>query len=379
MPGRGVTRVVLCVAGEASGDALLAPAVARLATTGFAPAGVGGDRAVAAGLHALGHARDLAAHGLVEAAGTLPAWLRARRALLAALPAARAAVLVDFPELNLRLLRRATRAGVPVAWLAPPQAWAWRAHRAAQLRAAAWVGCLLGFEAEWYRARGVPAEWVGHPLAARPPLPAPATPGLALLPGSRDSAVRALLPVMLAAAARLRAAAPGLALTLAVAPTVDRLFVRRAVEAADLPVALFDDAPAALAGASVALAGAGTATLEAALAGRPPVALARLHRLSAAVARRLVQIPHVALPNLVLGRRAFPERILDDCTAPAVAAAAAALLAEPAACAADLAELRARCHRPDGAEQFAERALGISSYAFRASAGRRWATTPAAR
>ncbi len=344
--------MILCVAGEASGDALLAPVVRRLSAAGHRCVGLGGDASAAAGLALLGHARSVAAHGLVEAAGTVPALLGVGRRLVARLPEARALLLVDFPELNVRLLRRARRSGVPVAWLAPPQAWAWRPWRARALAEADWVGCLLPFEADWYRARGIEADCVGHPLAEVPPPPAPPEPGLALLPGSRDPTVRRLLPVMLAAAARLRRARPGLALHLGVAPTVDRLFLQRAVAASDLPVTLHAGAEGALAAGAVALVGAGTATLQAALAGRPPVTLAALHPVSAAVARRLVRVPHVALPNLVLGRRAFPEAILEGCTPAAVAAGAAAMLEAPDPEA--LAAVRAACLRSGGAARVAD-------------------------
>ncbi|MCB9544650.1 MAG: hypothetical protein H6706_02000 [Myxococcales bacterium] len=343
----------LVVAGEASGDALLAPVVARLVAAGHDVVGVGGDASAAAGLGLLGHARELAAHGLVEAVGTAPAFLGVWRRLRAALAGVDAALLVDFPELNRRLLAQAP---VPVAWLAPPQAWAWRPWRARDVARAAWVGCLFPFEVEWFRSRGVSAEWVGHPLAEAP---APGLgAGVALLPGSRDAAVRRLLPVMLAALARLRRGRPDLEAHLAIASTVDRGWIQRAVAASGLPVHLAASAPAALAASRIALAGAGTATLEAALAGRPPVTLAALHPASAAVARRLVRVPWVGLPNLVLGRGAFPECVQAGCTAAAVAAAAAGLLDAPPT--ADVAALRARCGRPGLADRVTARLLALA-------------------
>lgn len=340
---------VICVAGEASGDRLLAPIVSHLRAQGIEAIGLGGDESAAAGLSLWAHARDLGGHGLVEAMGTAPAVLAAWRRLRAAVPRARALVLVDFPEVNLRLLARARRAGVPAMYLAPPQAWAWRPWRARALRAADWVGCLLAFEAEWYRARGVTARCVGHPLADRPPLPPPDRPGLALFPGSRAAAVAENLPIQLAAAVRLCRQWSELSVHIACAPTIDRGLIERAWRAADLPGCLHADPDAALARSTVALAGAGTATLHATLAGRPVVTMARLHPLTAAVARRLVRVEHVALPNLVLGRRAFPELWLDEAHPAALADAAGALLgAEGSRIARDLAAVRAAVHRPDG-------------------------------
>lgn len=340
--------LVLCVAGEASGDRLLAPAVAHLRARGARAVGLGGDACAAAGLELLAHARDVAGHGLVEALHTAPAVLAAWRALAARLPAARALLLVDFPELNLRLLRRAHAVGVPALYLAPPQAWAWRAHRTRALALARWVGCPLPFEAEWYARRGVAAECIGHPLADRPAPPRPAAPALALLPGSRAPTVARLLPLQLRAAARLRRRWPALTVHIGVAPTIERAPLGAALAASGLPGALHADADPALAASTVALAGAGTATLHAALAGRPVLAMARLHPLTWAVARRLVRVDHVALPNLVLGRRAFPERVQGDCDPAALADGLAPLLDAPERWDVDLAEVRRRVHRADG-------------------------------
>lgn len=339
---------MLCVAGEASGDAILAPVVDAIRSLGCDAIGIGGDASAARGLHLLGHARDVAGHGIVEAIGTLPALGRAWVRLNRVLPRAKALVLVDFPELNLRLLRRAHRRGIPAIYLAPPQAWAWRSHRAASLAMARRVGCLLPFEAEWYRSRGIAAECIGHPLAERPPLPPADGMGLALLPGSRGPTVRRLLPIQFAAAARLVRRFPGLTVHVGVAETIDRAFVERAFAAADLPGALHTGADAALAASTVALAGAGTATLHAVLAGRPVVTMAALHPLSAAIARRLVQVDHAALPNLVLGRRAFAECVLGACDPAALADALDGMLRAPDRWQPAIAEVRARVSRPDG-------------------------------
>lgn len=348
---------ILVVAGEASGDALVAPVVAALRALGHAVVGVGGDACAAAGLELVGHARSLAAHGLVEALPTLPVFVRSLQRLEGLLPQVDVALLVDFPELNRRLLAAAHRRRVPAAWLAPPQAWAWRPWRVRDVAQAAWVGCLFPFEVEWLRRRGVAAEWVGHPRAEPEPPPLPPTARLALLPGSRDGAVHHLLPTMLAALAHLRRRHPTLTACLPVAATVDRGFIHRAVVASGLPVMLVESAASALNQSTFALAGAGTATLDCALAGRPCVVMARLHPATAALARRLVHTPFVGLPNLILGRALLPECIQAECTPEAVAAAAEGLLDfDPAA----LAEVRRRCHRPHWSARVAARVVALT-------------------
>lgn len=353
----------LAVAGEASGDALLAEVVTTAGAEGLISpggwSGVGADASAAAGLNLVAHGRDLAGHGLGEALGTVPALISTWRRLRRRLPEARGILLVDFPELNSRLLSAADGLDVPGAWLSPPQAWAWRPWRARQVKRARWVGCLMPFEVSWYQARGVPATWVGHPLAARPQPPMPTRPRLCLLPGSRDPSVRRMLPLMLTAAARLRRAAPELGLALPVASTVDRGWVLQAIRAADLPVQIYDDAPSALAASTVAVSTAGTACLEAALAGRPTLILGHLPPGAAAVARALVRADHVGLPNLILQRRALPELWLEGCTPAAIAEGVEGLLAAPAQAAEALEELRARMHRPGFAGRVLEGLLAI--------------------
>lgn len=330
---------ILAVAGEASADALLAPVVRRLVAQGHIVRGLGGDASIHAGLQPIAHARDVAGHGLVEAARVVPATIRTLRRLRA--QSADAALIVDCPEIGRRLLRTAQ---YPVAWVAPPQAWAWRPWRAQALQQAAWVGCLFAFARDWYRARDVEAEWIGHPLADAPPPPPVDAPVVALLPGSRQSAVESLLPVMLGALATL-----GLPGILPVASTVDRGRVARIVAASGLPIRLVDDASLALAQARICLAGAGTATLQSALALRPCVILARMHPATAAVARRLVRVDAVGLPNLILGRRALPECVQEACTPDAVASAARRLLNGDWQ--ATLEAVRAQTHRAGGADR----------------------------
>ncbi|MEE2645107.1 MAG: hypothetical protein VYD19_09260 [Myxococcota bacterium] len=306
---------LLCVAGEASGDALLADVLTQLhrEDPSLSFVGVGGPRSVNAGLQSIIDPVTLAAHGVSEAIGTIPAFLRALKALKMLIPGSRALLLVDFPELNGRLLRAAKRQRRPVAWLAPPQAWAWRSWRWRLVARADWVGCLFPFSASWYATHGVNVQEVGHPLFARPPLSAPERDGVALFPGSRQSVVRRHLPLLLEAAAQLQERDPGRLISLAASPWLSRRWLEAYVQMKLPSLRICESAEEALACSSVAVCVLGTATLEIALSGRDLITVGTLSPLSAFFARRLLT-PPLSLPNLLLGEERVPELLLEACT-----------------------------------------------------------------
>jgi dolichol-phosphate mannosyltransferase len=320
-------RTLLCVAGEASGDALLAPIVSSLTTLhGVRCVGTAGDASAAAGMELWAHVRDFAAHGLIEAAPAVPALLALWRRLVRGLDTVDAVLLVDAPELNIRLLPRARRAGKPTLWLAPPQTWAWRSGRLQTIATADAIACLFPFEVDFHRTHGIPAHFVGHPAAERTAFTPPSGRRLVLLPGSRPGTAPRLLEPMLAAARRLADAGLIDGVDLGLAPTLSSALIAPVLSRGGVEVRIHSSATEALAAGDVALAGVGTVTLEAALAGRPTLAIARLHPLSAAVASRWVNAPHLALPNLVLGRRALPELWQDAVTPGAMETELRALL-----------------------------------------------------
>lgn len=324
---------MLCVAGEASGDALLGPLVTRWTRAGATVFGVGGPRSVAAGLAPVAPYDGLAAHGLTEALPALPKTLRALSALKHAALEADAVFLVDFPEVSLRILRVARRMGRPVAYLAPPQAWAWRAGRAREVAQADWVGCLFDFERAWYVARGARAEWVGHPLADRaaPPVVAGSEcVELAVLPGSRRGSVTRMARLMAAALEVVAPSCGRLRVHVGLAPGLVRSDVAPLLSLAQSgpDVVLHSGAASALSASSSALVGVGTATLECALAQRPLVAVGALSWLSTQVARRLVRVNGFALPNIVLGRPAFAECVGERANAMEIARALSAMLSD---------------------------------------------------
>ncbi len=365
-------------AGEASGEhygALLIEALkARFAANGRQAQtfGMGGPRMEAAGLERVVHAEDMAVMGLTEVVLHLPRIYREFQKLKRAIRARRpdVAVLIDFPEIHFRLAREFHRLGVPVIYFVSPQLWAWKKHRIKLVQK--YVRRMLvifPFEEPFYREQGVHAEFVGHPLAELP-LPSisraqfAASNGLdatktwiGLLPGSRMQEIKKNLPEMIQAALllfhehSLEPGNPELQFILPLAPTLT-IPQRRSIEAMvnqlreNLTIRLVSDrgaedavspiadrggdrdshatnsaarggggARAALFHARASVVASGTATVEAALIGNPFVVVYRVSSLTYAMAKRMVKVPHVAMANLIAGRRVVPELIQHDFTA----------------------------------------------------------------
>ena len=316
---------VFLVAGEASGDLHAANLVRALRAEEprVEVSGVGGERLREAGLECVARSEELSVMGLAEVVRDLPRLLRLSRRVRSAALARRpdVAVLVDSPDFNLPLARHLRRAGIPVVVYVSPQLWAWRSGRVRRIRRdVRKVLCILPFEVPFYARHGVAAEYVGHPLvdelapviAARPPVEGGT---LALLPGSRWHEVEALLPTMLATADDLCDADPAVRARLIAAPGLDGGRLADMVARARRPVEIVArDRHRALASCAAALVASGTATLECALLDVPMVVGYRLHALSYALARRMVRVPHVALVNLVAGRRIVPEAVQSEFT-----------------------------------------------------------------
>jgi lipid-A-disaccharide synthase len=301
-------------------------------------------------------AEDLSVMGFAEVVPALPRILDAMDVLADAARdrRPRAALLIDSPDFNLRLARRLRARRVPVAYFIGPSVWAWRTYRVRQIaRDVARMLVILPFEARFYAQHGVPAVYVGNPLAdsVRAPVEGRALSGtLALLPGSRRQEIRRIWPPMLAAARTLKAQHPALRLVLPVAPTIDRALLG---EVPDVEL-VEGSAPEVLAGADAAIVASGTATLEAALALTPLVVVYRTSWLSWWIGRMLVRVKFVSLVNLLAGRGVVPELLQADCTGERIAAAVEPLLSSTQERGAQLAALRQVCREllsagPEGA------------------------------
>jgi len=347
------------VAGEASGDDHAARLVAAIQE--FCPDarffGVGGEALAAQGLRILTPASELAVVGLMEVVRHLPAVWRALKAIGRSLKTAPPdlAILVDFPDFNFWVARLARRHRVPVMYYISPQVWAWRTYRVKTLaRLVDRLVVIFPFEADFYRARGVAAEYVGHPFRETlPPLPDrrtflaehhldPEALTLALLPGSRGSEIARHLPAILQAARLIHQSIPQTQFLLPLASTAPAALVESMVSGEGGVGAGFKPAPTALrlkilpgqayqalAAAHLAVVASGTATVEAALAGTPTIIVYRVSPLTYAVGRRLIRVEHVGMANLLAGERLFPELIQDDFTPERLAREVLSLIRDP--------------------------------------------------
>jgi lipid-A-disaccharide synthase len=327
------------VAGEASGDLLASLLIGGLRSRwpALQAGGIGGPKMTALGFEAWWPSDKLAVRGYVEVLRHYReiSGIRERLAerLLASPP--QAFVGVDAPDFNLGLEARLKAAGVPTIHFVCPSIWAWRGGRARKMAASCdHVLCLFPFEPELLRRHGVPATYVGHPLADAIPLEPPreaarAALGLgareavvALLPGSRRSEIRYLAPTFLQTAARLHRERPALRFVLPLAPGLRALVEPLlALHAPGVPVLLLDGrSHEALAACDLTLIASGTATLEAALFKRPMVIAYRMHPLSWQLMKRMAYQPWVGLPNILCREFVVPERIQAACTAQQLAA-----------------------------------------------------------
>jgi lipid-A-disaccharide synthase len=356
---------VVMVAGEVSGDVLGATvlAVLREAYGAVEATGIGGPLMQAQGLHSL-YAQDrLAVMGLVEPLGRLPELLGIRRALYRHCCEQPPDLFLGIysPDFNLGLERRLRARGIPTAHLVSPSVWAWRRSRLRGIaRAVDMMLCLFPFEVPVYQQAGIPARYVGHPLAMalappqdRAALRAelgldPQRPVLGLFPGSRAAEVKQHGALFLDAAAQVLAARPGLQLVLMAASSAREQQLRALLHTRpQLPVTLMKGRSRDLLGAadSVLLA-SGTVALEAMLRDTPMVVAYRMAPLSWAVISRLVYTPFASLPNILAGRAVVPEWLQSAATPSALAGSLLSLLPEPGA-----ASREAQAQRASFAEQ----------------------------
>lgn len=340
-------REMMVVAGEASGDERAAELVNQLHQQypHLRLFGMGGERLRAEGTEILVDIRDTAVFGFAEA-------LRAARRMRGYMDnllaewdrrAPQAALLVDFGGFNLRLARRLKERGARIVYYISPQVWASRPKRALAIRR--YVDLLLvvfPFEVDFYHERGVEAIFTGHPLLDTVKRTRDRTETLAMLgfdperrfvclmPGSRSGEIRRLLPLMLRVVGKL--GKDGITqFALIAAPGVAEQVRAQLPQNAGIRV-ITSDKYDVIAAADLVLLASGTAALEVALLGAPAVVVYRTSWLTGFLAKFLLHIPWVSLPNIIMDEEIYPELLQANCTVAAVTDAARDILEHPERC-----------------------------------------------
>ena len=306
--------------------------------------GCAGPRMRRAGVEAVIEAESLSVVGLVEVVAHLPRIYRQYRKLI---EAARRrppdlAILTDSPDFHLRIADRLKQMRVPVLYLVAPQVWAWRKGRIPLIRRTVdRLLCIFPFEEAFFSEHGIPACYIGHPLAGlvRPGLVKseffrkhrldPSRQLVTVLPGSRKGEVGLHLPVLLDAVERIYRQQVTHFL-LPASETTGAAFFRDRIPGAPIQV-IEGETWDAIAHADVALAASGTVTVEAALAGVPMVTFYKVTSLSWLAGRLLVRVPFYSMVNLVAGRAVVPELMQSEMTAERLAGETLRLLRDAGA------------------------------------------------
>ena len=368
---------ILISAGEASGD-LHAGAVTR-AIRQLDPSaevfGMGGDCMRDAGGEVLFDIKDHSVMGFVEVLKKLPDIWKLRSSFISLMDSRKPDVLltIDYPGFNMRLAKLAKERGIKVVSFIAPSAWAWRPSRATGVvKVVDKIASIFPFEYDLYKSYGADIEFVGHPLVdtVKPSLPReeaerlagkrPGHPLVLLMPGSREMEIQRLLPVMLDGARLLKKKRPDIDFAMPRAATIARERLESFIKGSGLDITVTEgNNYDVMSVADFAIATSGTVTLEAALCGLGCEILYRSSPLSFWIAKQVVEIPNIGLPNIVAGRLIEPELLQDECTPEKIADTAFQLL-EPARYGQlqkDLQEVKEKLGEPGAVKRVAELVL----------------------
>ena len=370
-PTNDKTHRIFIIAGEASGDLHGANLVKALKgkKQNIIFSGIGGKFMQDAGVEIVVDAATLSVVGITEVFSKLPGILSGMAAAKSFLKNSRPdlLILIDFPDFNLRIAAVAKKWHIPVLYYISPQIWAWRSGRVTKIgRLVDHIAVILPFEASFYRKHHIPVTFVGHPLLdeihenrscehpstvedAHPPLSGsvieervsfPAPPSsthtpviIGLLPGSRESEIFRLLPVMLLAA-RILSGKMDIRFVVSVAPGAP-LEAIRAICAPfqdDLHLEIDPNGVSSVfTKTHLVVAASGTVTLEAAIVGMPVIIIYKVSPLSYQLGRALIKVKHIGLVNLIAEREIVPELIQDRASPELIAETVLRLLETPAA------------------------------------------------
>lgn len=281
------------------------------------------------------HYKEMNVMGFSEVLRSLPRILanlrKAENLLLSYRPDA--LILVDYPSFNLKVARKAWKAGIPVHWFISPKVWAWKEFRVKQIKKyVKSMYSILPFEKAFYARHGYDVTYVGNPSLIEMDEEIAKMPSLrhffdrqgvtdkrkviALLPGSRRGEIKNNLPLMIEAAKRF----PEFQYVVGGAPSVPLRYYRTIAQDPGLKV-VFGATPTLVKHSQAALVTSGTATLETALIGTPQVVCYRANgsKLSYKIMEKLLKVKYVSLPNLIVGNEIIPELLVHKCTVDSIA------------------------------------------------------------
>jgi len=341
------SKKILLVAGEVSGDlhgSHLVEAIHRIDPE-IQFFGVGGEGLKRVGMRLLHHSQSLSVVGITEVFVKLRSILKALRTLKRSLEREKPdlVILIDFPDFNLRLAKIAHRKGIPILYYISPQVWAWRPGRVKLIaRLVKKMVVLFPFEVPLYEAAGVDVEWVGHPLLdiVRPTLSKemalqqfgldPGRRTIGLLPGSRIHEIERLLPSLLASAQLLQKEIPDLQFVIPLAPGVSRATLSSRMNSISVPVTVVEGFTYDVMNlCELLITASGTATLEAAILGKPMIIIYKVSFSTYWIGRALVRVNHIGLPNLVAEKEIALELIQKDVNPQRIVEEAFRILRDP--------------------------------------------------
>ena len=374
-----MTRIMIS-AGEASGDihaAAVTAAIKKL-NPDAEVFGMGGDALRNAGGEVLFDIKEHGVMGFAEIICKLPALFRLRNNFVKVMEQRRpdCLIVVDYPGFNMKIAKIAHEKGIPVVSYISPSAWAWHRSRAKKVaKIVDKVAAIFPFEYDVYHEAGADTVFVGHPLldivkTSMPRQEAEAFAGkragrklILLMPGSRLMEIEKMLPTLLEAAKLLQQQLPEVDFTMPRAGTIPLSLLESKIKAAGVQVKITEGHNYdVFSVADLALATSGTVTLEAALCGLGSIIVYRTSAINAFIARRVIDIPDIGLPNIVAGRHILPELLQEDFTPEKVAQEALHLL-EPernARMKKDLAYVKERLGQPGAVDRVAQLVLKIA-------------------
>lgn len=327
---------IMFSAGEASGDthgASVAKAL-RALDPSIKMFGMGGDLMAEAGVRVDYDIKNLGYIGIVEIVKALPSFFKLRDFLKQKMIDEKPDVLVciDYPGFNMRLAKVAHKLGIPVVYYIAPTIWAWHKSRGKDIKKyVRKVASIFPFEAKAYEEFDCDVEFVGHPLIdiVKPSMTKeeaqkyfgvdPSKKSILLMPGSRKQEIEGLLPTMLGAARKVSEHYHNLQFFLPRAHTIDKERLEEIIGQYQVPVTITEGNNYDLMGlCDICLAASGTATLETALMDLPTILMYKVAPVTYAIAKVVVNIKYVGLPNIVAGREVIPELLQYDVTVPQV-------------------------------------------------------------